>query len=231
MTHKILNRVILPVRRYKQRQHECAVATVASIANFYDKSVTYNQVREMIPKNIRKEGLYTSQQGMLFNKLGFGKVTIVTYDLNTFDFSWNNLSNKRVIRRLKKVRRYHARDKEEPYYMSSSYIKWLSITGCDNRIIVDNDLPKYIKRDINNGRPVAASYNYTSLMKCSKGSLARDGDVKGEILEHAIVIRGYDDKGIFVVDSEDNYGSLGRYKLKWTDFLLNVSQGDLILIG
>jgi hypothetical protein len=57
--------------------------------------------------------------------------------------------------------------------------------------------------------------------------MARDRDIKGEILEHAVVLRGYDDKGLFVVDSEEQR----YYKLSWHDFLLNVSSGDLILVG
>ena len=53
--------------------------------------------------------------------------------------------------------------------------------------------------------------------------------IKDEPIEHAVVIRGYDSKGLFIVDS-DSSNEVGYYKLTWNKFLLSVQTGDLLLV-
>lgn len=221
-------RVLLPVRRWKQLPNECAICSVASIANYYDSNITYSSVRRLILKRERQKGLYTPQQGKLLNDLGFKDVTIVTFDLDIFDFSWNRLSREGLLRRLRRAKSYHARTSGSGAdEVVREYIEWLECEDCNNRIIIDNDLPKYIRKYLDHGRPVGASYNSTTLWKESKGSMASDQDIKGDTLEHAVVIRGYDDYGLFIVDSDK---PTGFYKLKWSKFLVSVKTGDLLLV-
>lgn len=220
-------RILLSVKRFKQQGNECAVASVSSIANYYDRSVKYKEVRRLLPKEDRKDGLFTPQQGLLFNQLGYGQVTIVTFDLDIFDFSWNRLTTAGIIRRLKSARIYWKKNKKmEQASLASAYIEFLQCKECKNKVVIDNNLPKYIKRDLRNGRPVGASFNYNSLWKTSKGGMAYGKDFRSETTEHAVVIRGYDDVGLFIVDSNQP----GYYKIKWSDFLLNTGTGDLILV-
>lgn len=225
------NKILLPIKRWKQFHNECAIATVASIANYYDKSITYSSVRKLVSKSKRHAGLWTPEQCILLNKLGIKNITLITCDLQIFDFSWNKLTDAGLLNRLYKVKRWYSKS---PYTKSienavSAYIRWLQMEGCNNKIVIDNNLPKYIKRSLNKERPVGASYVSTSLWKTSKGGMPYECDIRGEILEHAVVIRGYDDEGIFVVDSEDDDG--GYYKLTWNEFLANAGTGDLIIPG
>jgi len=92
----IEGRVLLTVKRFRQRPAECAIATVSSLARYYDKSVEYDDIREMIPFSKRHDGLTTWQECTLLNKLGFNKVSVVTFDQELVDFSWSKLSKKRV---------------------------------------------------------------------------------------------------------------------------------------
>lgn len=227
---KSKKRILLPVKRWKQHTDECGICTVASVANYYDPAVSYQDVRRLIPKRQRSKGLWTPQQARLLNELGFGKVSIVTFDVEMFDFSWNRLTNRGLLSRLHKAKKYYDRKgMSDSSKLAQCYIEWLEIEGCENRVIVDNDLPKYIRRHLNMGRPVAASYNSTSMWKQSKGGMRGDKDIKGETFDHAVVIRGYDDVGLFIVDSDDENG--GYYKVKWQNFLINVRSGDLILVS
>jgi len=110
-----------------------------------------------------------------------------------------------LIRKLKKLRAHYGRCRE-PYYKKfvNEAIKWLEDKDNDNNVIIDNDLPFYIKREINEGRPVGACFNWTSIFKFTKSPARRgltNGEFGGNVDTHAVVIRGYDDKGIFVVDS------------------------------
>jgi hypothetical protein len=241
-----MNRVLLRVRRFKQRPGECAVAAASSLANFYDESVNYNTVRktalEMCP-NLPYEGMYTSQQARLLNILGYMQVSIVTADLDFVDFSWATLDKESIIQRLKKMRTHYRRksktntDWNNYYEYAKDMIKWLEDPSCDNQLIIDHDFPKYIRRYLDLGRPVAAAVNWTSLFKRSKGNPREDGDIKGEAEDHALIVRGYDDEGVFVVDSHTSEykGGLakfanGYYKIRWEKFLVNIPAGDLILV-
>lgn len=234
-----MNRVLLPVKRFKQQPSECGIAAASTLAHFYDKNVDYEEVREMIPKRRRKKGLFTSQQARLLNQLGFESVTIVTADLNLIDFTWANYTKKSIIRRMKKLRAYYRRlqDEESREYVDDM-IKWLEDEDYDNNLVIDYEFKKYICKQLDRGAPVGAAVNWTSLFKFRKGKrLQKDGDIKGNGEDHAIVLRGYDDKGVFVVDSHYQYytGKLskykrGYYKLLWDKFLVNIPAGDLILV-
>lgn len=228
---------MLNVKRFKQSTAECAIAATSSLANFFDSSVDYEDVREMLKASKRKQGLYTSQQGRLLNRLGFESVTIVTADLNLIDFSWANYTKKSLVRRMKKLRAYYRRTKDESWECVNDMVEWLEDEEFDNNIIIDYEFKKYIKRQLDRGVPVGAAINWTSLFKFSKGNRRQNGDIKGVPEYHAIVLRGYDKNGVFVVDSHHQYYRgkwakyrRGYYKLLWEKFLVNIPAGDLILV-
>ncbi len=232
-------RVLLPVRRFRQKPAECAIAATAALANFYDGAVTYTKIRHLVSDKTKKTGLWSSQQGRLLNKLGFGKVTIVTAELSMIDYSWIDLSKEELIEKLQQLRAYYGR-KRDSYSKRwvNDMIKWLSDETCDNQLKISQDFPFFIKRYLNNGRPVGASFNWTSLHKFIKGAKRPTSDIGGDPEEHAVVIRGYDEKGIFIVDSHwQQYKGKrakfknGYYKVTWERFLVNAPYGDLILVG
>jgi hypothetical protein len=218
---------------------ECSIAATASLANFFDSDVDYKDVRQLVSKRKRSHGLYTSQQARLLNDLGFEAVTIVTADLNLIDFPWARLSKKGLIRRMKRLRAHYGRQKDKDSWdYVADMIKWLEDDNCENNLIIDYEFKKHIKKQLNRGIPVGAAVNWTSLFKFSKGDRRqKDGDIKGEGEDHSIVIRGYDEKGVFVVDSHYQHYTgkrakykRGYYKLPWDKFLVNIPAGDLILV-
>lgn len=233
----MLNRVLLNVKRYVQKPGECAVASTASIINFFDQEIHYRDLRKMskdlLSDYVEGEGLYTSQQCQLLNAFGFDKVTVVTSDLNLVDFSWNQLSKSKLLGRMKKLSAYYGRSGDPSKCVVRSMIEWLGDNRYKNRLIVDNDYSKYIRRSLNKGCPVGASVNWTKMFKASKGDITWDGDIKGEEEDHAVVIRGYDQEGLFIVDSNRYCVSEkfknGYYKISWEKFLVNTT-GDLILL-
>ncbi len=242
-------RVLLPVKRFKQKGNECAVCAATSLANYYDRDLTYRNVRRFVSLRSRKSGLYSSQQARLLNDLGFEWVAIVTSDVNLIDYSWTELTKKQVIGKLKKLRSHIKRSisqmaphskysglQKDRECCVSDLIEWLE-SEYDNRIIIDNDFPKYIRKSLDRGHPVGVSINATSMFKMKKGGNV-DSDIKGKHEEHAVVIRGYDDKGVFFVDSDYRYltGEFARYKngfykVSWERLLINMPGGDLILVG
>lgn len=215
------------VKRYTQQAQECAVATCASIASYYDKSLDYNYLRTLVDSRVHTQGMYSPEQGLLLNALGFKSVYIVTADLNIFDFSWQKHKRLWKIERLKRLRNYLNRKKEDTFLVSS-YIHFLSASEC-NDVIIDWDFPKYIRKYIRKHIPVGASINTTSFYRDKKESTRGVGDIHGIQVEHAFVLRGYSDSHVYAIDSDP--ASKGYYKIKWPDFLLNINRGDLILVN
>jgi ABC-type bacteriocin/lantibiotic exporter with double-glycine peptidase domain len=233
------DRILLSVKRYKQHPSECAVAAISSVANFYDANLDYSKVREMLTEEQKSEGLYTSEAARLLNKLGFSRVSVVTADLCMVDFSWANFNSAKLLEKLALMIQFYKKRKDK---MNVDYVQdmvsWLEAKDCENQLIIDNDWQKYIRRHLNIGRPVVASLNWTSTFKRKKSSDAANPDITGASEEHAVVVRGYDNKGVFVVDSHHQCytGRLtkyhkGYYKLPWSKFLTNIASGDLILVS
>ena len=228
-----MDRVLLNVKRFRQRPAECAIASAASLASYYDDSLTYSFLRNMVPKRTRSGGLWTSQQATLLNKAGFKKVIIVTADLDIVDFSWVDFDKDELLKKLKQIRGYYGKIKNlDAKKCIQDLITWLSNPEYNNQLKISQNFMHYIKMHLNNGKPVGASLNWTALHQFSKSN----SDISGESEEHAIVIRGYDEKGIFVVDSHSEYYTgkhakfkKGYYKISWEKYLVSAPHGDLIL--
>ena len=231
-------RVLLPVRRYLQQNLECAVAAAASIANYYDSAVDYVDVRELLPLRMRRYGLYSSQEAKLLNMLGFDSVKIVTSDLDIIDYSWAHLSKRGLLKKLRKLSVYTKRTGNlELSRIVDDLVDWLGDPAYNNKLIIDCEFAKYIRRSLDHGHPVGVSVNATSMYRLQKGPWKKDSDIKGRYEEHALVIRGYDMKGVFLVDSDHSFYSLalrryakGYYKVPWEKLLVNIPFGDLILV-
>lgn len=232
-------RVLLNVRRFKQRPSECGIAAASSIANYYDESVHYRDVSGMLKIREKKNGIWTSQQAKLLNDLGFTAVTIVTAEQDVVDFTWSKLSKDKIIERLRRKAAYYGRAKDTYTRDRVRHLAdWLADEECNNSLIIDWDFARHIRRNLDAGRPVGAAIAWTRYWRKPKSG--KDGindDIKGETDDHAIVLRGYDASGVFVVDSHAQFyiGRLrkyknGYYKIPWEKFLVNIPEGDLIIV-
>jgi hypothetical protein len=193
----------------------------------------------LIPAEERSGGLYTPQQGKILNDFGFPRVTIVTGDENLLDFTWRGLSKNTLLDKMRRKRDYCRRSGDTDNRDVLTYmIKWLSDPNCDNQLIIDDNFPKYIRQELDRGRPLGASFNWTKLWRRRKTGARKGGDdIGGYSVQHAVVVRGYDDQGIFVVDSHwKNYTHKlsryrnGYYKIPWSKYLVSAPSGDLILV-
>lgn len=237
-----MSRVLLGgLTRYRQEPSECSIAAAACLANYFDRSVSYSHVRAMVTPRSRKSGLYSSQQARLLNSLGFGRVTIITADLSLVDFSWQGLKKETIIHKLSELATHYgrSRDRNSKLFVLDM-VKWLKDDRYNNRLVIDNDFAKYIRKSLDHGYPVGIAVDWTSLFHYSKThpKTGSNDDIRGESVEHAIVLRGYDRKGVYVVDShhQSYRGRLkkyhnGHYKISWEQLLVNIPDGDVILVS
>ena len=121
------------INRFLQDPGFCAIATCATLANFYDSSIDYNHVKELLKLDSIEsfDGLDSGEIGILLNKLGFKKVTIVTSDFKVVDYSWENYGRKRLVECLLKMR---DRKTPEGYIDCKDFYKWLKDYNYDNNL-------------------------------------------------------------------------------------------------
>jgi len=229
----------LPIKRYKQGYGHCAICAAASVANFYDKNINYELAKEITVHNITKNtssGLYSGQIGILLNLLGFKKVTIVSSNLNIFDFTWDKCSTEELINNLNKSRKYieHAESVEDNMH----FCKWLKQDRYENNLIIDYEFSKYIKKFLNKKKPLLISFNWTMLFKYSKcRESGKEDPFRGSDEEHVVVVRGYNKKKVFVCDSNysDKYRycykkyNKGFYSIPWDNLMSVIGMGDVYL--
>jgi hypothetical protein len=230
--------VLLRVKRFKQRPGECSLAMIAAIANFYDPEIDLRAVREIAPNEQTSQGSWTSEQGKMLNDLGFGSITIVCCDCSLIDWSWRGLKKETVLQRLRRLyQRYRRQDNGADAERVKDLFEWLSAPDCNNRLVIDDNLPRHIRRTLRSGRPVGAYYNWTSIHRFPKAYKRKFDDIRGEEEMHACVIRGFDDKFIHVVDSHtEKYRGKrsklrkGYYRIPWHRYLVNAPEGGLIIV-
>jgi hypothetical protein len=229
----------IKVRHFLQDPAHCAVAACATAANFYNSEINYENTKELANKKVSKkvgdEGLESSQIGMLLNQLGFHKVSIVTSYLNLVDYEWQNFSRGKMIKAMKTAL-VEKKEKEEKS-MTRLNLKWLKNYDYDNQLVISYDFGKYIRQHLNKRKPVVLSFNWTMFQKFAKA--AEDGSkdpYNGSEEEHAVVANGYDEKGVFIVDSHHQYYKYKRkkyrrgfYKISWENLMTCMGQGDVIL--
>lgn len=219
----------LNITRFIQDKGHCAIAACAATANYYDSSITYEQTKEIAyskvcqysprdPKNW--PGMEDGDIGILLNHLGFKSVTLICSDLNIVDYSWQKKSKKSIIKELEKTlkRNSSTRVKALHRFMTSGY---------RNRIKVDFQYSDYIRKWINKKRPLVLSYNWNMLFKYRKEKDGKPDPCRGDWDWHSVVVNGYNNKSVRVVDSGVEYYKYelakyrrGRYCIPWESLLV-----------
>lgn len=222
-----MERVLFWIKKFSQHSDECAIAACASIGHFYNPEIDYEHARTLVQNTTN--GLVDVEQGILLNDLGFDAVSVVSGDTAVFDPTWQNRGRQAKINRLEAARKHYAKSDQRASEYMQICIDFLRRSK-SNRLVIDWDYAKWLRKIIGSGNPVAAVINQTSFRRMPRFRNSRNGerpdDIRGDPAYNAIVLRGYTDTHLFVVDSDPNRS---YYKVRWTDLLLNVN--SLILVG
>ncbi len=229
----------LKMTHYLQDPCYCAVAACATVGNYYNPEIDYENTKKLadrkISKKINEEGLESSQMGMLLNQLGFYKVVYVTSVLDLVDHAWSRYGRKKMISTLE----YSASVKKDTADRANTRnaVKWLKNFDYDNKLVISYDFGKYIRQHLNRRKPVILTFNWTMFQKFSKAGENEILDpYNGSEEEHAVVANGYDAKGVWIVDSHHQYYKYKRkkyrkgfYKISWENLMTCMGQGDVFL--
>lgn len=229
----------LKITHFLQDSSYCAVAACSSITNYFNREIDYDYVRRLahkkISKKIKKTGLDSGQIGLLLNYLGFHKVVLISSGLTIWDYQWANYGRRKMLDTLKHSIN-NKKDKEEKDTTKNIY-KWYKIKGYKNIVKIDYNFKKYIIKHLNKKKPVLLTFNWTMFFKFTKDSENGKVDpINGVDAEHAVVVNGYDEKGVWIVDSHHEFYKYRRkkykkgfYKISWENLLSCMGQGDIIL--
>lgn len=229
----------LRVNRYKQDPACCSIAASASLANFYNKNVTYELAKHVAEKEVLKDvsqGLFTGQIGMLLNHLGFQKVEAVTCDLSYMDYSWSKLSRKSLVAKLDEYVRSRSPEVNDHRSTMIAFRDFMNLNK-NNKLTIDHHFADYIRHYLNEKIPIIVTFNWTMFFKFPKfGSNGLPDHIKGYPEFHAVVCRGFNDNEAHIVDSHHAYYKHklkrfkdGYYTVPWEELMTIIGAGDLII--
>jgi len=228
----------LKIRHFIQEPSHCAVATTAMVSNYYNPDVTYDLAKKIIIDNkvvkTTNEGLADGEIGLSLNYMGFKKVTFVMSDLNCFDYRWAKLSKNKLLEKMKEARnKINVDDREQirPLY------RWLKKKKFDNKIIIDYNFGKYIRKFLNDNKPVIIAFNWNMFFRCSKEkNNGREDDIRGDWKYHSVIIYGYNKNRAFICDSHEEYYKYklkrfrkGFYTISWENLMTIMGIGHIFL--
>lgn len=225
----------MEIVRYKQHTSECSLAAISSICNYYDRSLTYEIIRSIVRRHIQKNllsGFFCGTSGLIFNLLGFKRVTIHTCDLDFLDFSWKTPTQQLSALTKQSKSKNISKDFRDNV---KSMMKFLSCKN--NNLVVDYRYRQIIKYCINYSMPVLVGYNWTRFFRQPKrNSKFKPDPFNGREDYHSVVAKDYNDTGVQVIDSSEEYkGKPKKYRKKyytmpWDDFLIAVSNGGELIV-
>jgi hypothetical protein len=231
----------LKVTRFLQDPCCCSIGSTACVANYYNKDIDYKFVKKLALKKVSDkiddEGLESGDMGLLLNYLGFNKVSIVSTDLDIFDYSWSRLGKKALLENIKKMIKVKKEQGEgHDDYIRGIY-KFLKRKDFNNKLIISHDFGKHIRSFLNRKKPVILTFNWNMFFKFPKdGEDCKPDPFNGEEEEHVVVAYGYTKRGVYICDSHHKYYKYrlkrfrrGYYHIPWEQLMTIMGTGDLFL--
>jgi hypothetical protein len=197
----------------------CVQTSTSQFVSYYGLIKSPDEIERAVPVRYDAEG---KPMGTLFADIGAwlikqcGKsVSMHVFDAQIIDRSWGGLSKNELATKLKDLKKHGVKSAKTPYasILIEAYNSFLDSGG---NIIVDRCTNDLLHTLLIKG-PILAiiSYNYMyNYPRVSYNSVKRayGADyIEGKVLEHAIVITGYDDNSYYYNDPDSESG--GQHKV------------------
>lgn len=172
----------------QESPNDCSITCMRMILDYYGLKISRDEIFKYIIKATPDGGSYLSEIGRFAKNKGF-IVDMYAYNLYLTDSKDTDLDKRKLLEKLEKELNNSERDK---YYdlMLESTIK--AIRENVNYFIVKPSF-KIIKNYLNRKIPVSVRINYTSLV----------GEQGDPFDSHDVVLSGFKDKEIFLIDPYD----------------------------
>jgi len=186
----------------------CLPACLQQVFGYYHIVVSQEEMLNELKKPER--GMSIPKAGLFLKKYGF-KPLIITNNIQIFDPAWFRLSNVALIKNIKKRRQFLDKYNQS---LIDDYVKYLKMGGQINFETISLELfVKYLSKNI----PIVAELASTFLYKKSKSTKPGrfDGSIKGDIDGHCVVIAGFNDDKIKVVDPDAKNNPFNKKGIYW----------------
>ena len=220
-----MNKVIeFPVKPIIQPESECAPACLAMVLSYFKKSWTMNEIIKAVPKDSPKWRDWLYWLGSLAIKKGLA-AEMITMSTQTFDMSWQKLSQKKLLEKLKEELQFNKKviqTKKEPYanYFQEhhSKIEKLELEGAiqflknGGTIKIIPTTSRLIEQALMKKSLAIASLD-ASILYRSKRGLLKDDDIKGTTWGHVVVINGCKGNTFSIVDPANWYKKNQKFSI------------------
>lgn len=178
----------------------CGPTSLHAVYRYYQDPIGLQEVIQQVPdlENGGTLGVFLADHAL---RRGY-KTKIYTYNLFLFDPTWKELTNHKLVGKLREQLLYKQGDKLRQ--ASEAYIEYLQLGG---RVMFENLTRSLLKKYFKKGVPLltglSATYLYNNCREMSDENLKSVfHDVKGEPMGHFVVLCGFADgnKKVIVAD-------------------------------
>lgn len=165
----------------------CGPTCLHAIYQYYGDDISLQQVIDEV-RQLREGGTFAVLLACHALKRGY-QATIYTYNMQVFDPTWFDLSEDKILEKLKD--QYFHKEKDKVKLSTKSYIEYLSLGG---RLELSDLKSSLIHRYIKQSTPIITGLSATFLYRTPReyGPKSDYDDIRGEPSGHFVVIFGYD---------------------------------------
>jgi hypothetical protein len=198
----------------------CVQTSTSQFLSFYGLNLSPNDIEKEVPVRNNEEG---KPMGTLFADIGTWlikshdlKVKMHVFDVQIIDRTWSSLSQQELLREMKKVKKSGISTALTPYapILIDAYVAYLQAGGIIDITKCTNELLRGL---LING-PILAiiNFNYIYNYPRSKYDLIKKqylpDTIDGKVIEHAIVLTGYNNGEYCYNDPDSEKG--GQHTVK-----------------
>jgi hypothetical protein len=220
----------------------CVQTSVSQFLSFYDINVPPDEIEKIVPVRVNEQG---KPMGTLFADIGAWlrksyqlKVTMHVFDVQIIDRTWSSLSQSDLLVKMEKVKASGISTALTPYapILIDAYVAYLQagglidITKCTNKLLQELLAQGPVLAIIN----FNYMYDYPRSLYDKKIKNYVPDTTDGKVIEHAIVLTGFDN-GVYYYNDPDSekggqhqanadvlIGAICTAQLNSDDYLLSI---------
>ncbi len=201
--------MILQIKKIEQQDDECGPASVAEVLDFYKIPYVMQDIIDYTSNCYKyRDWDYLMGQYLLKNGL---KPQLITFQSLIYDPSWNSLSQKNLLSKLKEELQFFC--SESPRLQHKGFKAWhqlgpeiseieeaIKFIEMGGEVVIKplscEDISTFLAR----GYPIICAYDAILLHGKKRGFMGKPDDIGGVPMGHVSVISGYNKDNFKIID-------------------------------
>jgi hypothetical protein len=196
------------------KSSNCVQTSTSQFISYYGLNITPDDIEKDIPVRLDNE---SKPMGTLLADIGswliksYGlKASMYVFDVQIIDRTWAKLSQKELLKMMEKLQKTGISTAKTWYapYLIDAYVDFLGSGGVVNIAKCTNELLRSL---IDKGTVMVIvnfnyMYDYPRVIYSAKIENYEADTISGKVINHAIVLTGYDDEAYFYNDPDYEMG-------------------------